>query len=147
MKNLIIILSLLIFSENSFSQILENSNNNQFVCSVGLMNDSEYPFKTINLNYDSDIVKLSNGKRFPILSRIKSKVETDSNWVLVSKNDTTKIESIELFSKGENDAYFIVKGKDFSKSFDTEGLILEMDDNIIIFRNKNGKEWTILRIK
>jgi hypothetical protein len=147
MKNLIIILSLLIFSENSFSQILENSNNNQFVCSVGLMNDSEYPFKTINLNYDSDIVKLSNGKRFPILSRIKSKVETDSNWVLVSKNDTTKIESIELFSKGENDAYFIVKGKDFSKSFDTEGLILEMDDNILIFRNKNGKEWTILRIK
>jgi hypothetical protein len=142
MKGLLTILTLF-FLLNSFSQ-----DRDIFVCSVGLVDDPKYPIEIKEFKSGNDIKPLSNGKRFPVLSRLKTNIDSEEgSWILIKGVDTTSINKTILKAKGSQDAIFTIKGNEFSCSIDTKGMILKMNDDLIIFREENNNEWKLLRIE
>lgn len=147
MKNLIFTLLISLWLVPSAISQKSDSLNYHFMCSVGVLNDSEYPLEIKLFKSTKEYSRLSNGKLVPFFSMLKENIESGGKWFIIEGNDTTKLESIEVKAKKGMSAVFKANGKNFNKSIDTEGYILKMNTSLTLFRDKNNNEWKLIRME
>lgn len=121
----------------------------EFSCYVGDFNEPNYPITIMEYKYaEYDIDEFEGGKTFPLLSVIKSRVNSEGDWYIISNEDTTKIINSNLsLAIGSLDVSNLeMKGEDFSKEFNSKtGIILHMTEKIIMFSDSNGEKWNIIK--
>lgn len=124
-------------------------NSETFMCSVGHVNDSLYPLKTVQFKYSEidNIKTLSNGKRVPLFFKLKSDIKPSERWALINNKDTTFLRNVEILAKGDSNASFVAIGEKFSESIDIDDFILTMKSDLIIFKNIKNKQWKLARVE